>query len=143
VSANGKLVVDASVAIKWYVPEQASIVAVEVLTSGDELLAPDLLVAELGNILWKKVRRGELTARDADQIADAFLSTRPIRIRDSAVLLRGALDIATAFDRTVYDALYLALAVAEGCQMVTADGRLVHALQGSPLERAVKPLTLS
>jgi predicted nucleic acid-binding protein len=104
------------------------------------VLAPDLLVPELGNVLWKKVRGGELTAREAEEIAEAFTSACPVTFRPSHVFLRAALHIATRFQRPVYDALYLALAVAENCPVITADDRLRHALQGTALERFVLAL---
>ena len=54
---NG-LVVDASVAIKWFIDEPDSGEAVAVLQHS--ISAPDLLAPECANILWKKVGRGEL-----------------------------------------------------------------------------------
>src|SRR6478672_9170429 len=128
------VIVDASVAVKWYVPEDGSRAAADLLAAGDVLLAPDLLAPELGNVLWKKVRRGELTPEEAVEIAAAFASDGPVRLRPSTPLLCGALDIAMRFDRTLYDALYLALAVAENGRLATVDERLCNALHGSPLE---------
>jgi predicted nucleic acid-binding protein len=139
-TAGGELVVDASVAVKWYLPEQGSREANVILRSSDRLLAPDLLVTELGNVLWKKVRRGELLPADAAQIAQAFVVRCPVDLRPSSVLLPAALDVATRFDRTLYDALYLALAVAETCPLVTADDCLYNALLGTPLAPYVRLL---
>ena len=141
--SSAKLVVDASVAVKWYVPEGDSAKASALLGRGERLLAPDLLTAEMGNILWKKVRRGELTTDEAEAIVDAFLSTSPLTLYPSHRLLRGAFDIATAFQRSVYDALYLALAVAEHCRLLTADERLANALQATTLGRFIVPLAKS
>ncbi len=137
---SSRLVVDASVAIKWYVPELGSADAVAIFQTGHDLLAPDLLVAELGNILWKKVRRGEISADEGGVIVDAFLTACPLALWPSGPLLRPALEIATAFDRTVYDSLYLAVALAEGVPLVTADERLENALRGTPLEHTVQRL---
>lgn len=139
-TADEKCVVDASVAAKWYVPEVGSAPASAVLESGAKLLAPDLLVAELGNIMWKKVRRGELSPTEAKEILDAFVTACPVTLYSGSLILQSALDIAVRFERTVYDALYLAVAVAEDCRLITADERLVHALEGTALEPFVRGL---
>jgi len=133
-------VVDASVAVKWYVPEPDSKTAVAVLEGDSTLFSPDLLIAELGNTLWKKVRRGELTAEEAADIAGGIAGTPPVTLRSSAQLLRAAVELATEYDRTVDDALYLALAVAEDTTLVTADDRLVNALRDTPLAPFVRHL---
>ncbi len=135
---EAKLVVDASVAIKWYIPEPDSVQAVPLLDGRAQLLAPDLLTAELGNILWKKTRAGELTRADAVDIADAFVSVCPVTIWPSTLLLRGALDIAVNFQRPIYDALYLALAVAQNCPFVTADDRFARAINNTKLRPFVR-----
>ena len=136
----GKLVVDASVAVKWYVPELGSIQASSLLETEEQLLAPELLLAEFGSVLWKKVRRGELAVEEAEAIVDAFVSTAPVRFYPLSPLLPAAFDIATDFQRTVYDALYLALAVAENCPIVTADDKLARAIHGTALEPYVRSL---
>jgi predicted nucleic acid-binding protein len=141
VTPNGKLVIDASVAVKWYLPEKGSESASGLLNGELRLLAPDLLIAEFGNTLWKKTRKGELMPREARTIVDAFVSTPPVIICPSTPLLPGALDIAVGFHRSVYDALYLALAVAERCPFVTADDRLVRSLQRTKLRALVQPLS--
>ncbi|MBI2941517.1 MAG: type II toxin-antitoxin system VapC family toxin [Chloroflexi bacterium] len=139
-SASGKLVVDASVAVKWYVPEVGTAEATAILNGGDSLLAPDLLVAEFGNVIWKKVRRGELSPSEASDVADAFVAACPLALRPASAFLRPALDIATRWQRTVYDALYLAVALAEGCPLITGDDRLVRALSSTELAKVVRPL---
>ncbi len=124
-------VVDASVAAKWYVPEIESEGALRFLDGNHELLGPELLLPELGNILWKKVRRGELTPREAREVLRAFLSA-PVAIQSSEILLEPAFDLAIGLRRTVYDSLYLALALLQGCRMVTADRPLYDAVSQSP-----------
>jgi predicted nucleic acid-binding protein len=127
-----KLVVDASVAIKWFVPEIHSAAAARLLDSEIVLCAPDLIGPQFGNILWKKVRRAEITRQEADQILGAFekvaLETHPSR-----VLLAAAFELAVALDRSVYDSLYLALAVAEECALITADAKFHSVIAQSPL----------
>lgn len=127
-----RLVVDASVVIKWYVPEVHSAEAVRLLEEEWVLVAPDLLGAEVANTLWKKVRRGEISERDASDILAAFLAS-PVEIFPSTPLLPGALDIAMTLGRTVNDSLYLALAVERYAAVITADENLANAVKESPL----------
>ena len=129
-------VVDASVAVKWYVPEIYSNEAEKLLDSEFSLHAPELILPEFGNIIWKKVRRGEMTAAQGRQIIEAFLAT-PIQLHPGTNLLPSAFEIADRTAQTVYDCLYLTLAVALGCEMVTADERFYLAISQSPLNRNI------
>jgi Predicted nucleic acid-binding protein, contains PIN domain len=117
-----KVVVDASVAVKWFVPEIHSTAASLLLDPEIALYAPDLIGPELGNIVWKKVRREEIGRAEAAEIMNAFAKL-PFEIRPSSTLLPAAFELAIALDRTVYDSLYLALAVAEDCALITADAK--------------------
>ncbi len=126
------LVVDASIVAKWLIPELHSAPARRVFAEGHKLLAPDLLWAELGNVLWKKSRAGELTAEEARDIL-RDLRRFPISTIPSFGLIGPALDIATRFGRSVYDCLYLALAMSRRCQVVTSDRRLYASLKRGPL----------
>ena len=134
------LVVDTSVAVKWYIPEPGGEHALALRRAGNDLIAPQLLVAEFGNVLWKKVQRGELDGAEAVDIADAFVRACPIRLRPSLPYSALALDLALRFGRSVYDALFLAVAVADGGSYVTADERLVNALAQSDVARVVRLL---
>ena len=127
-------VVDASVAVKWFVPERHASDAVRLLRADLTLLSPDLIWIEVGNVLWKKWRAGELTAVAVQGILDDFRRF-PLEIWPAEGLLASAWEIAQASGRTMYDSLYLALAVAAQTQMVTADRRLWNAIQGTPLVR--------
>jgi predicted nucleic acid-binding protein len=125
-----RYIVDASVAVKWFVPEIHSAQALRLLAADCELLAPDLLPSEFGNILWKKTRRGEVQIRDAVEIVHA-LAAVPLGFSSATSLLEPAYLLAAEFGRTVYDSLYLALALLETCPLGTADRRLFNALQGT------------
>ena len=94
---------------------------------------PDLFLIEIVNILWKKWRLKELNEQEVDQITDAVLSS-PKTVHTSRTLLVSAKDIARAFSISVYDSLYLALAVALNCPLVTADRKLYRSLTGTMLE---------
>ena len=134
-----RYVIDASVAVKWFVPEAHTEEALSYFDDDNELFAPDLLASEFGNILWKKVRRQELTPDEARETITLFTQT-PIDLIASRPLLEPAFEIATALDRTVYDSLYLALAVHQDCEMITADQRLYNSVQTSELRKHIKCL---
>ena len=143
----GSLVVDASVAVKWYLPEVSTEVAVEVLESGvrgeRRLVAPSLLAPEVGNVLWLRHRRGDLSVEDLRRAWTAF-EAAPLVFVEPTLLMPAALEIAVSCDCTVYDALYVALAEAyrsEHATVVTADRRLLSKLAGTPFADLVKPLT--
>jgi predicted nucleic acid-binding protein len=127
-----KYVVDASVAVKWYVPEVHSVEAERLLDPAYDLHAPDLIVPEFGNILWKKVGRGELTVAHARKIVEAFIGV-PMFKHPTSPMLEAAFDGAVQSTQTVYDWTYLALAVALDCPMVTADEKFYLALRGGAL----------
>ncbi len=119
-----RFVVDASVAIKWVVEEPETDGALQ-LWRTSELLAPNLLVAEASNILWKAVGRGELTAEVALLAVDTLLASE-ITLTPMETLMKRATDLAISFDHPAYDCFYLALAEVEGCPLVTADLRLAR-----------------
>jgi predicted nucleic acid-binding protein len=81
----------------------------------------------VGNIVWKKQRFQGLAAADAYLIIDAFRMLT-FSLTSSATLLDEAVRLAITHQRTVYDALYVALSVREQCRYVTADERLVNAI---------------
>lgn len=133
------VVVDASVAVKWFLPEDGSVQAGTLLEGKHRLIAPDLLWTEVANVLWKIARRGAITADEAQQmLRDA--SAMPVEIIESLPLLPEALRVATAADRSVYDSLYIALAAREKASVITADQRLVNALAKTEWASRVTPI---
>lgn len=117
-------VIDASVAAKWVVEEPGSDRARGL--AGASLEAPDMLLAECTNILWKKTRLGDLNRRQAGECL-ALLLRAPVRLADSRALVEPALHLSFELNHPVYDCIYLALAVRRGVPLVTADQRLVSA----------------
>jgi predicted nucleic acid-binding protein len=115
------LVIDASVAIKWVIDEPGTRQALSLRRH--RLFAPDLLVAECANVLWKKVRRRELT-RDEACLAAGLLQRADIELAPMRALLEPATRLAIALDHPAYDCIYLALAESMRCDLVTADQRL-------------------
>lgn len=124
---KGMLVVDASVAIKWFLPEIHSEEAILVLKSKQELMAPDFIWAEFGNTLWKKVNRKEVTVQEASGILKDFMRL-PLQTYSSKFLLNSAWKFAHESGATIYDSLYLALAKARGCSLVTADKKFYESI---------------
>ena len=103
------LVVDASVAIKWFVRESLHDEALRLLNHPDTIQAPDLLVAEVTNIAWRKFRIGEIGERQALEIARTIRQGVPL-LHSSALFNERALELAFALDHPIYDCLYLACA---------------------------------
>jgi len=137
------LVIDASVLVKAFIPESGSEEAGSLLARVEAaevgLIAPELIYPETANILWKKVRRNELTLDEAREIAEAVLAV-PIRAEAAASTILLALDIALAFGVTAYDAQYVALAEALDCQLITADQKLASTLEGTGLVVRIRRL---
>ena len=125
-------VVDASVVIKWFVPEVHSDAARRLLATAHQYLSPDLLFPEVGNVIWKKVRRGELTADDGQRLA-ADISSIAVETVPTGGLMIDAYAMAITTGLTVYDAMYLALAVRLKTALITADDRLGRIVAGHPM----------
>lgn len=133
-------VVDASVVIKWFVPEIHGDAARRLLTAPHEYFSPDLLFPEVGNVIGKKVRRGELTAEQGERLA-ADISTIAVETVPTRGLLVDAHALAVATGFTVYDSMYLALAVRLKTEMITADDRLGRAMAAHPMTAVhVRPI---
>jgi predicted nucleic acid-binding protein len=124
-------VVDASVVVKWFVPENHSDAARRLLVSPHEYVAPDLLFAEAANTIWKKVRRKELTAEEGPRLV-ADMGRVAVETVPCRALAQDAYALANATGRTVYDMMYVALAVRLDTRLITADDRLEAALRNVP-----------
>ena len=128
------VVLDACVAAKWWLPAPREALRPEALSlleryaEGEiRFIVPDLFWLELGNIFWKARRQGRCSRSLADS-AITETRDRSFPTISSAELLADAFAIAVDFDRTVYDSVYVALAVAVNGELVTADERLANAL---------------
>jgi predicted nucleic acid-binding protein len=126
-------IIDASIACKWYLDENGSTEARALLEDLETLLvAPDIIIAEVTNVLWLRLRRGEIEEEQAtlaaSHLADSFLTLIPSR-----ALIGRALVIAREIDHPIYDCLYLATAERWEADFVTADKRLGRKLAESTL----------
>lgn len=131
------LVIDASVAIKWVIDEPGTAHALALRQH--RLGAPDLLVAECANILWKKVRRGELSDQEATTAA-ALLCGADILLEPMSALMEQAVQLALRLGHPAYDCFYLALAEVTDAPLVTADEALVRRVRLAGLPIAVRLL---
>jgi predicted nucleic acid-binding protein len=123
-------VIDASVAIKWVVDEPGTEKAM--LLRRHRLLAPDLLIPECANILWKKVRREELSEEVA-MVSAGILARSDIELEPMAGLMEQATRSSILLGHAAYDCFYLALAMAYDCDFVTADEVLKRKVRSAGL----------
>jgi predicted nucleic acid-binding protein len=127
-------VVDASVAIKWLSPFRLEVLAPQARGLLDswqqgaiELIAPDLIWIEVANAHWKAVCQNRCTGSDA-QTSLLALHAQELPTVPAEQCVDLALRIALQHGRTVYDSLYVALAVTLKSELITADEKLVNAL---------------
>ncbi len=116
-----KLVIDASVALKWILDEPDKEAALSLIN--EDLCAPSFWMIEAADVLWRRARRLEITAQEA-RYGLSTLHDAPVRTVPDAGLLNPAFDLAARLTHPVYDCLYIALAVSEHRTLVTADKRL-------------------
>jgi predicted nucleic acid-binding protein len=127
------IVVDASVAVKWFLPEPGSAAAAALRDEDSELTAPSFVAAEIGNALWKAVQRGGATRTEAlhgiAAVMIPFQSLIPIEeLRVRALML--AIDLR----HPIYDCFYLALAERENATLVTADEAMIAAARKAKIK---------
>lgn len=144
---NSTLVVDASTAVKWILPEDGHEEALRIQQKYQDdaidLIAPYLIISEIANVLWKRERRGDLDAVSAQRCFQQFLQDSPILL-DSAVVSASALQLAVAHHRPFYDCLYLAWALDQRCDLVTADEKFFNAMRTAfPCIKLLKAFRMS
>lgn len=129
-----RIVLDASVAAKWLLPPPHEPLRDEALQIARgynerqyEIFIPDVFWAEIANFLWKAARSSRCTPAEA-RTALEIIFDYSFQSTSSISLLPGAFDIATLYDRPVYDCLYVALAQKIGGELITADEKLANAL---------------
>lgn len=127
-----KLTVDASIVVKWFVAEPLCHEARLALARRIELHAPDLVLSEFANTIWKKARRNEILEQELYLNELPYL-TKIISLLPDRELVERAAQIAFAIDHPIYDCLYLACAELTGSEMITADKHLANKLTASPL----------
>lgn len=126
-----KYVIDASVAIKWFVWEEGTEEAQKLLEELSFFYVPDLFLMEIDSILSKKVRRKELTISDSFEKRRIFRQL-PYKLITYKELAEFSFRLATEFSITLYDATYLSTAIDYDAVFYTADKRLVNGMKNTP-----------
>jgi predicted nucleic acid-binding protein len=132
-------VIDASVAIKWFIWEEGTDEAHQLLDQLTSFYVPTLFLIEIDSILTKKVRRKELDIADAFQKREAFRRL-PCKLIPYRELEEFAFRLATEFSVTIYDATYIAIAVDYEVPLYTADKRLANGLSATPFDKYIQTL---
>jgi predicted nucleic acid-binding protein len=132
-----KIVVDASVALKWIFDESESATAIAL--RDEDLLAPSLWLAEAANAVWRRARLGDITAEGAVAYFSE-LANAPVVLVAMEPHLQRALSLAVEIGHPIYDCVYLALALHHETHVVTADRRFVAAADRAGLADRVRRL---
>lgn len=131
------VIVDASIGVKWLVPESHSAEAATLMVPGIRRHVPSLFFTEVSQTIWKKSRiRGEFSTEEAREIIERLLRLPLVR-HPGDPLYKASFEIALETGRSVYDSVYLALVRIKGWKLVTADERLYNALKGHPLHTSL------
>ena len=130
------LVVDASVALKWFIHEDRREDALALIDLQVPLVVPDLFRSEFTNILWKKVKRQEITQSAAEVLTER-IDNFVTHVAVDAEMARKALGYGVALDHPTYDLIYLVLAEQLGTKFVTADRRFAAKLHDGGLSHLV------
>lgn len=142
-SLTQALVLDTSVAVKWHLPEEDHGLALGLLAAVEdgaaELLAPSTIAPEFFNALWQQYRRSGMPVEWVRSIWEDFAEA-PVSFFGIDPLVPRAVEIALSTSVIVYDALFLALAEEEATVVVTADSRLLKAIEGTPYAPLARPL---
>lgn len=125
------MIVDASVAFKWLVPESDSALATVWLGMGVPLLAPGLILSEIGSAVTKRIRRKELRAEGTKEQFARLPAL--ITLLDDAPFKGRAFELSVALRHAFYDCVYLAAAEALGDRLLTADEVFAGKLADHPL----------
>jgi predicted nucleic acid-binding protein len=133
------LVVDASVALRWYLNAPGTKEALELLDRGEPLVAPDLLVAEVTATAATLARANEITRQHGERIAAAIAASFD-RLIESGQLASQAYALASMLEYPASACFYLAAAELEKCALVTADEELIAKVKATAFRGAVIPL---
>jgi predicted nucleic acid-binding protein len=121
------VVADASAVAGWLLPHEDGAAFDALVEQGTTFHAPRLIWAEVRNILIVQERRGRLIQGQSDR-ALALYDRLGMELDDMAAS-EAVMGLARRHGLTIYDALYLELAIRRGWPLVTRDRRLIAAAQ--------------
>jgi predicted nucleic acid-binding protein len=124
-------VIDASVAVKWFLKEEETEAAMKILEQLTFFFAPDLFLIEIDSVLTKRVRQGSLAVSEAADHRKQFRRL-PCEFINYSQIEEFAFCLATEFPVTIYEATYLATAVDYDAKLYTADLRFARAVSATP-----------
>lgn len=128
-----KYVLDASVAAYWVLRNPLQVKALKLRAEYQqnihELIAPSHFPGEIAGALTKAERQKLIPLGNARRLIQDVLNTPPVLYAIDSLFYR-AVEISSQTRSGFYDCLYVALAEQENCELVTADGKLINALQG-------------
>ncbi len=134
-----KPVIDACVAIKWFLPEKDHESASKVLNQFPEFLAPGLFLIEIDAILTKKIRKIELEIDEAE-ILYHEIRKLPFKYIEYTRISKLSFDLSATLPITLYDATYLSVAMLFDEEVITADERFYRGMKGTPFKERVRAL---
>jgi predicted nucleic acid-binding protein len=120
------IIINASFAVKWVLPEPDSNRATALRKREDDFAAPSLVIAEVGNAIWKRAVRGEISETDAVAAVETAMAHFAEVVPLDELAAR-AMQIAIDLRHPIYDCFYLALAERERAPIVSTDARLLAA----------------
>ena len=121
------LIIDASISIKWFLDEEYSEESLKLLEKEISLIVPELFFIEVYNILTKKVRRKEISIEEATTIKDTITKIS-FETFSNGSLLESAFELSNVTNKSIYDCIYLSLAVLKKGIMITADEKFYNSL---------------
>jgi len=132
-------VIDACVAIKWFLPEESQEKASAIFNRFNRFIAPDLFFIEIDSIITKKIRQKLVEPKDAHKIYDEIRNI-PFIIIPYKMISKMAFDLSSTLPITQYDACYLSVAIEHNQKVYTADRKFFNGLRNTPFKNYVAEL---
>lgn len=131
---------DASVVIKWFLPEEKRDEAIEILESRPKFVAPEFLKVEFDSVLAKWNRSNRLEISKSREVRELF-NELTIYFVSYDLISDLSFEYSSKLPITFYDSLYLVTGILYGCEMITYDKKLAQSVTGSDLESHLRPLS--